>query len=276
MTTRTKPEIDWSTFPGGDGEPMAETTAHLLQMIDLIFAVQSLFISQGRTHYIVAGNQFLYYNEHNGRDHVAPDVYVGLDLARRRRPSWKTWIEGKSPDIVWEISSLSTQQADVGHKRDLYARLGVREYYIYDPNGELQPRFRAYELRAGRLEPLDLLPTGGVMSQLLGTELRPSLIEESVERPEAIYLRVIDPATGGFIPLSDEVRHEYEEVSREYEEVSREYRAARELIAREEEARLAAERHAAHEGEARLAAEDRAARAEAALQEALAALARRA
>ena len=268
MTTRTKPEIDWATFPGDDGEPMAETTAHLLQMMDLIFAVQSLFVSQGRTHYIVAGNQFLYYNEHNGRDHVAPDVYVGLDLARHRRPSWKTWVEGKSPDIVWEITSESTQQEDLGHKRELYERLGVQEYYIHDPSGELQPLFRGYVLRAGRFEPLETLPTGGIMSPLLGTELRPLMMEETAHHPAtAIYLRVIDPATGEFIPISDEVR-------REYQEVSREYRAARERIAREEDARLAAERHATQEEEARLAAEDRAARAEAALQEALAALAR--
>jgi Uma2 family endonuclease len=289
MTTRTKPTLDFSTFPESDGEPVAENTANLLQMMDLIFSVQSLFASQGRTRYVVGGNQFLYYNEHNGRDHVAPDVYVGFDLPRRRRPSWKTWIEGKSPDIVWEITSESTQREDLGHKRELYERLGVQEYYIHDPEGELQPLFRGYALRAGRFEPLEALPTGGIMSPLLGTELRPLMMPETAHHPAAaIYLRVIDPATGEFIPLSDEVRQEYEEMSRGYEEVSREYHVARERIVREEGARLAAERHAAHEEEgrlaaedraaheegARLAAEDRAARAEAALQEALAALAR--
>jgi len=253
MTTRTKPTLDFSTFPESDGEPVAENTENLVQMIDLIFALQGLLISQGRTHYVVGGNQFLYYNEHNGRDHVAPDVYVGFELVRRRRPSWKTWVEGKNPDIVWEITSESTQQEDLGHKRELYARLGVQEYYIHDPKGELRPLFRGYELRAGRFEPLEPLPTSGIMSPLLGTELRPLMMDETDQRPGAIYLRVIDPATGEFIPISDEIR-------REYEEMSREYIAARELIAREEEARMAAE--------------DRATRAEAALQEALAALAR--
>ena len=38
MTTYTPPEIDFSTFPESDGEPMAENTENLVQMIDLIFA----------------------------------------------------------------------------------------------------------------------------------------------------------------------------------------------------------------------------------------------
>jgi len=274
MTTRTEPELDFSTFPESDGEPVAENTENLVQMIDLIFALQGLLIGQGRARWVVGGNQFLYYNEHNGRDHVAPDVYVGFDLARRRRPSWKTWEEGKSPDIVWEITSSSTQQEDLGPKRELYARLGVREYYVHDPKGELQPPFRGYELREGRLEPLAALPAGGIISPLLGAELRPLPMEETDQRPGALYLRVIDPATGAPIPISDEVRRGFEEMSHSYEEMSRAYRAARERVAREEEARLAAERRVAREEEARQAAEDRAARAEAALQEALAALAR--
>lgn len=36
MVTRTQSsDIDWSTFPGSDGEPMAETTANAVQMVDL-------------------------------------------------------------------------------------------------------------------------------------------------------------------------------------------------------------------------------------------------
>jgi hypothetical protein len=39
---------------------------------------------------------------------------------------------------------------DLGTKRALYAMLGVREYYIYDPYGEyLEPRLWAYHLETG-------------------------------------------------------------------------------------------------------------------------------
>ena len=34
-----------------------------------------------------------------------------------------------------EIGSKSTANADMGRKRDLYAELGVREYWRYDPTG---------------------------------------------------------------------------------------------------------------------------------------------
>lgn len=274
MTTYTPPAIDFSTFPESDGEPMAENTENLVQMIDLIFALQGLLQAQGRTRWLVGGNQFLYYNERNGRDHVAPDVYVGFDLARRRRPSWKTWIEGKSPDIVWEITSPSTQLEDLGHKRDLYARLRVREYYVHDPKGELQPLFRGYELRDGRLEPLSPLPTGGITSPLLGAELRPMAMEETEQRPGAIYLRVIDPATGMPIPIADEVRHNYEAISQEYLRAQQRATREHERAIREQERAAREHERATREQEARLAAEARAAQAEAALQEALAALAR--
>ncbi len=283
MTTYayTTPEIDWSTFPDADGEPMAENTENLVQMMDLIIALKALLAAQGRTRWMVGGNQFLYYNEHNGREHVAPDVYVGFDLAPHRRPSWKTWIEGKSPDIVWEISSESTWQEDVGTKLAVYARVGVREYYIFDPNGEAPSSLQGFALREGRMTPVPLLPGGGIMSPLLEAELRPIAMEETVYSPAAVYLRVIDPATGEPIPTAEELRDDYEEVQRDYlatrawaarEEDAR--RLAEQRVAREEDARRLAEQRVAREEDARHAAEDRAATAEAALREALAALAR--
>src|SRR5437867_893255 len=39
MTIHTRPEIDFSTFPDSDGEPMAETVANRIQMVDLIWAL---------------------------------------------------------------------------------------------------------------------------------------------------------------------------------------------------------------------------------------------
>ena len=74
MTTRTQAEIDFSTFPDSDGEPMAETVANTIQMIDLQWALGELAARQGRTRVAVGGNQFVYYNRHNGREHISPDV----------------------------------------------------------------------------------------------------------------------------------------------------------------------------------------------------------
>jgi Uma2 family endonuclease len=40
------------------------------------------------------------------------------------------------PDLVVEILSPSTSQRDLGIKRNLYAKYGVREYWVVDPNSK--------------------------------------------------------------------------------------------------------------------------------------------
>ena len=42
---------------------------------------------------------------------------------------------GKAPDFVLEIGSKSTANADLVRKRELYAELGVGEYWRYDATG---------------------------------------------------------------------------------------------------------------------------------------------
>ena len=63
-------------------------------------------------------------------------------------------IEGP-PDLVIEILSPSTRSRDLGKKKRLYARFGVREYRIVDP---IARGISIYVLRNGRYE---LLPQEG-------------------------------------------------------------------------------------------------------------------
>ncbi len=83
----------------------------------------------------MGANQFVYYNPANGRDNISPDVYAVFDVPPHNPPKWRTWVQGKFPDIVFEITSPSTQYNDLsdapGGKRARYALLGAREYYIY-------------------------------------------------------------------------------------------------------------------------------------------------
>ena len=209
MVARATHEINFSTFPDSDGAPMAETSANAIQMVDLQFALQSLFAQQGRAHTTtVGGNQFVYYNPANGRDNISPDVYVIFDVPPPAPPKWETWVEGKFPDIVFEISSPSTQREDLserpGGKRHVYAEQGAREYYIYDPQQAMDPPFLGFESRHGRMEPLTPLASGGIISPLLATELRPISMAGTLRRPEGVWLRVIDPVSGRPVRVAEE------------------------------------------------------------------------
>ncbi len=194
------------SFPTSDDQPMAENLTNMLQMVDLIFAIEQWLTSQGQTRFAVGGNQFVYYNPRTKRDNLSPDVYVALDVTPGGRQSWLTWREGKFPDITFEIASPSTQDKDVSlgpkGKRRLYGRLGVQEYYVFDPGAETpdhpahDPSLRAYRRDArGRLATTPLLPSGGVWSALLSAEVRPEYMAATPVRPAGLFLRLIDPAT---------------------------------------------------------------------------------
>ena len=89
------------------------------------------------------GNPFIYYVEGDPRRSVSPDCYVVFGLSEAALQSlslegnntYLLWEVGKVPDFILEIGSPSTARADLGRKRDLYAELGVREYWRYDATG---------------------------------------------------------------------------------------------------------------------------------------------
>jgi len=272
MDAPDAPGVDLSTFPTSDGKPVAETYANYIQMTILQLALRQLLQSQGQPPAVIGGNQFLYYNRHNKREHLSPDVYVGFDLAPPSfREVWFTWKEGKAPDIVFEITSPSTQRKDLSReprgKLTLYAQLGVREYYVYDPQLVMFPPLRGFTLIQGRLEEASLLPSGGAWSELLRAELR-AMAAIEWERP-GIYLRVINPATGAPIHVDEEVLQDYRAAQERVTALEQDYWAAREQataigeqLTESEQARMAAEQARMAAEQARMAADERARRAE--------------
>ena len=89
----------------------------------------------------VNGDTFIYYVEGDPRRSVSPDCYVALGLSEEavesieRNNVYLLWEVSKAPDFILEIGSSSTASRDLGSKRDLYAELGVREYWRYDQTG---------------------------------------------------------------------------------------------------------------------------------------------
>ncbi|MBD2101805.1 Uma2 family endonuclease [Leptolyngbya sp. FACHB-261] len=160
----------------------------------LTYAVEVLRIHfQSQPEVYVSGNLFLYYEQGNAAAVVAPDVFVVLGAEQRDRPSYRVWEEGgKVPDFILEITSKSTVSEDQGTKKGLYAYLGVREYWQYDPTGDyLSPRLKGLRLAGENYWPMagTELPDGmlSLFSEVLNLELRLLPTGE---------LRFHNPATG--------------------------------------------------------------------------------
>ena len=138
-------------YPSSDGKPLAENDAQLAAILYAIGALRVRFA--GRRDVYVSGDLLVYYEEGNPRASVAPDVFVVFGVEDRMRMSYKVWEEGKGPDFVLEVASPGTWREDVGPKREVYARLGVGEYWLYDPLGEhLSPELQGYRLVGGGYE----------------------------------------------------------------------------------------------------------------------------
>ena len=78
------------------------------------------------------------YDRSNLNVRVTPDVYVALDVdaaAIVARKLYLPWEAGKPPDWVREIASESTWREDVDRKPAVYGRIGVPEYWRFDPSG---------------------------------------------------------------------------------------------------------------------------------------------
>src|SRR5262245_34357168 len=118
-------------YPETDGKPMAETDVHAKLLIELREQLEEVFSADPNVY--VSGNLLLYYREGNTRKNVAPDVFVVRGVPEHERRVYFLWEEGRAPDVVFEISSRSTYKEDLQRKWQLYAQLGVAEYYVYDP-----------------------------------------------------------------------------------------------------------------------------------------------
>ena len=234
-------------YPYSDGRPMAESDAQLQAMLYLLPALRTHY--RDRSDVYVGGDMFVYYEKGNPEAVVAPDVFVVMGAAKRAedpRLSYKLWEEAKGPDFVLEVTSRGTWAVDRGEKRALYARLGVSEYWLYDPTGERLAR-RLWGMRLAGGGYRDLVPEAGaraLRSAVLGLELR----LEGGGR-----LRLHDAVAG-----RDLLGHDEERAAR----LAAEARAKREAAARQAEA--AARRT---EAAARAAAETKVAELQAQLRE---------
>ncbi|MUG96393.1 Uma2 family endonuclease [Scytonema sp. UIC 10036] len=163
-------------YPHSDRQPMAESDAARDYLVYGVEALEIYFQDQKDVY--VSGNVFVYYKKGVPSAVVAPDVFVVFGVEKRKRKSFKVWEEGnKVPSFILEITSETTQEVDEEEKPLKYSRLGVQEYFQYDPTADyLNPQLKGQRLVAGQYQPIlpQLLPDGvlSIHSEVLGLDLR--------------------------------------------------------------------------------------------------------
>ena len=171
-------------YPESDGKPIGETPAHRQAITDTVETLADYLRDEPHTY--VSGNMFVYYKPNDSKSFVAPDVFVVKGVRAGARRTYKIWEEGQAPVVIFEMTSVSTRKEDLEDKQLLYAELGVREYFLFDPLAEyLNPPLQGFRLRHGQYHPIRADGEGALLSHELALKLR----------REAELLRFIDTLT---------------------------------------------------------------------------------
>ena len=172
-------------FPEPDGRYLTQIHVHVRAIRSLHNA---LAVHCPKERDTVTSNVLVFYDRTDRRKAEAPDIFVVRDHVMKSEKSYVVWEEGRVPDLAMETLSYTTRHRDLQYKRDLYAEMGIREYFAFDiePKGgnpalirfRLNPETGMSERRESKGEPL--------YSQVLGTTLC----------PDGKQLHLIEPGTG--------------------------------------------------------------------------------
>jgi Uma2 family endonuclease len=169
---------------------MGESTAQSKLIFYLLNVLEWLYHTDG---WFVISNLNLYSERRRMQYPITPDIAVfkGIIIANpgmHTLRSWRLYEPGRPPpQVVFEISSKDTWRDDLDEKPAKYARLGVQEYYAYDPNDP--PSWpKAYgRLRGWRLEGAQMVEQApDAQGRLWSAELASRLT------PDGVLLRLYD------------------------------------------------------------------------------------
>lgn len=240
-------------YPDSDPDAMPEYPPHMMAVVMLLALLRDHFRASPDVY--VIGDVFWYYQEGNPQARKAPDVMVikGVD-PRTQRHSFKSWEHNTGPCFILEVLSDATASEDKDEKVRLYERLGVREYFLFDPEGGNQERpLVGYRLIRGKYEELQPGADGTLPSSELALFLR----------PDGDQVALISMRTRERLPFLPEMRQQMEELSEELQESRRLAEQAQAVVAQE---RQRAEQERQRAEQEKLAKEQERQRAEQARQ----------
>lgn len=176
------PKIQTTYYPESDGRPMGETDEHRDAMVRIIELLKNHF--EGQQVY-VSGDLLLYYEQGNPKKFVVPDAFIAKGLKQKRRRIYRMWVEGVVPQLVIETTSRKTKKKDTVDKPELYAKLGIHEYFLHDPTGDyLDPPLQGYRLKESKYERVVADAHGSLYSEELRLNLRIEDSELNLYHPE--------------------------------------------------------------------------------------------
>lgn len=222
-------------YPHTDGEPLGQNSTQVDQ-IHYAFGALRRWVRQRFRDAFTGCDMFVYPQRAKLSESVAPDVFVALGAGDHRRNSYKLFEGEPVPSFVLEVLSGGTADKDLGDKKRKYARMGVGEYFMFDPfGGDIAGGIAAYRLRKKKYQPMEPQPGGGYRSDVLKLEFS----------ADGERLRLRDPATGEYLMDFDEQADA--RIAEESARRAAETRAEAEAKARrtEAEARRVAEAEAA-------------------------------
>ena len=126
-------------------------------------ALEEHFARRGRSVYI--GSELPVY--YPGEPVIAPDLFVVFDVDPHPRDRWLVSDEGKGLDFALEIHLRGDRAKDYTRNVEVFARLGIPEYFVFDA-GRIS--LHGFELAGGSYRPV--VPQGGRWrSRVLDLEL---------------------------------------------------------------------------------------------------------
>lgn len=216
-------DFDEIIYPDSDGQPMADNTKQFEWIATIKGNLDSVFAHN--TDVFVAGDLLWYPVKGSPKIRVAPDVMVAFGRPKGYRGSYKQWKEDNiPPQVVFEIISPGNTAIEMTRKFAFYARYGVDEYYLYDPDSN---KLSVYQ-RNGQIleeelaEPTWHSPLLGVTFELQADTL---LIRDTNGKPFLTYLERTQ---------AEEAERQAKEAEKQAKEEA--LQRAEEALAREEEA----------------------------------------
>lgn len=195
-------EIDYASLDFDPDEAAAEKPDAMEQrreQAEVFGLLNARFAGFGqRPDVLVDFDTYICYDRRDLNVRICPDICLafGVDAqAIRPRRLYLPWEAGKPPDWVLEIASPTTGREDVNRKPAIYARIGIPEYWRFDPSGERyhgEPMYGGI-LTGGEYQPVEL--TTGPDGILKGYS---PLLGLSLAWDEG-WPRFFDPNTGAYL-----------------------------------------------------------------------------